>query len=251
MMKNCISSSPTSDSVEKFTSPARKRKNAARKWDVDGIDVNHPNTYIARQSLVAKAIKSARQHRFLVVGSPPGTGKTALSQLIQAQLVESNEADTGGKIPGYYIRPSEVTDDFNLFDYVANRTGVDLRHYKVSQKLKGSPEIWLIFDDAQRLYDRRHDAFWELVTKQKGRLMRNLERSKLLWLFSRHTTCQPRRNHLLVSKPKIDSATKIYCFKKRKLRRSTIVAACVLIGMNISRDSSMLRKVPRLLLPLE
>ena len=51
---------------------------------------------------------SKSKHRFLVVGSPPGTGKTALSQLIQAQLVESNKADTGGKIPGYYIRPSEV-----------------------------------------------------------------------------------------------------------------------------------------------
>eukprot|EP00523_Entomoneis_sp_CCMP467_P022449 CAMPEP_0168856586 /NCGR_PEP_ID=MMETSP0727-20121128/15265_1 /TAXON_ID=265536 /ORGANISM="Amphiprora sp., Strain CCMP467" /LENGTH=524 /DNA_ID=CAMNT_0008911137 /DNA_START=138 /DNA_END=1709 /DNA_ORIENTATION=- len=159
-----------SDSVEKFTSPARKRKKAARKWDVDGIDVNHPNTYIARQSLVAKAIKSARQRRFLVVGSPPGTGKTALSQLILAQLVESNKADTGGKIPGYYIRPSEVTDDFNLFDYVANRTGVDLRHYNVSKDLEGSLEIWLIFDDAQRLFDRRHDVFWELVTKQKGQI---------------------------------------------------------------------------------
>jgi hypothetical protein len=90
--------------------------------------------------------------------------------LIQAQLVESNKADTGGKIPGYYIRPSEVTDDLNLFNYVADRTGVDLRHYKVSKNLEGSPEIWLIFDDAQRLYERRHDAFWELVTKQKGQI---------------------------------------------------------------------------------
>ena len=156
-----------SDSVENFTSPARNRKKVGRKWNVNGINVDDPNTYIARQSLVATAIKLARQDRFLVVVSPPGTGKTALSQLIQAQLVESSKANTGGKIPVFDICPSQVTEDFDLFDYVADRTGVDLRHFKVSEKLKESPEIWLIFDDAQRLYDRKHHAFWELVTKQK------------------------------------------------------------------------------------
>lgn len=159
-----------SDWVEKFTSPARKMKKAARKWDVNGIDENHPNTYIARERLVAKAINSARQHRFLVVGSPPGTGKTSLAQLIQAQLAESNKTNTEGKIRGYYIRPSQVKDDFDLFDYVADRTGVDLRQFKVPNNLEGSPEIWLIFDDAQRLYDERHYEFWELVTKHKGQI---------------------------------------------------------------------------------
>lgn len=103
-------------SVQAFTSPNRKKSRKGRTWDLNGINEDEPETYIRREDLVSNAIAIARQGRFLVVGSPPGTGKTALSQLIQQKLKEENDSDHGESIRGYRLRPASVGNITNLFD---------------------------------------------------------------------------------------------------------------------------------------
>lgn len=167
-------------SVEAFTSPSRKKTRRGRKWDVDGINVDEPGTFIARENLVARAIGLARESRVLVVGSPPGTGKTVLLQLIQEKLREENEANASGKIRGFNLRPSHVQKITDLFEYVAKNTGVSLDEYTLEGKSSDCSEVWLLFDDAQRLYGSNFFDFWEHVTKQKQAISKAFGKRKII-----------------------------------------------------------------------
>ena len=88
-------------SVQAFTSPIRKKSQKGQTWDLNGINEDEPKTFIHREGLVSNAIATARQGRFLVIGSSPGTGKTALSQLIQQKLKEENDSNQGESIRCY------------------------------------------------------------------------------------------------------------------------------------------------------
>lgn len=157
--------SASSESVEVFTGPTQQRMKRGEKWKVDGISVDKPGTFLFREDLVQKSIALARQGSFLVVGSPPGTGKTSLTQLIQEKLKKENQAAARGKILGFSLRPSQL-DGFNLFDWVDENTGVSFKEGTVNGEAKGCSEVWLLFDDAQRLYADRHTDFWEQVVKR-------------------------------------------------------------------------------------
>ena len=77
---------------------------------MQGIDTKRPNTFIARDGLVTDALQKTRKGRILVVGSPPGTGKTSLSQLLQEKLrIEKDESQK--RIKGFYLRPTNWPDD--------------------------------------------------------------------------------------------------------------------------------------------
>lgn len=167
-------------SVQAFTSPIRKRSRKGRTWDLNGINVDEPDTYIHRECLVSNAIATARQGRFLVVGSPPGTGKTALSQLIQQKLKEENDSDQDESIRGYRLRPASVGKITNLFDYVQKKTEVSLDDFKLSGKSVGRSEVWLLFDDAQRLYGEEFQDFWEHVTKNKQEISKEFGKTKVI-----------------------------------------------------------------------
>jgi len=54
-------------------------------------------------------MKTARQTGSLVIGSPPGTGKTSLS-LMQLKLRKENEqaVASGEEVSGFYLRPSQT-----------------------------------------------------------------------------------------------------------------------------------------------
>mmetsp|Transcript_41206 Transcript_41206/g.46035 ORF Transcript_41206/g.46035 Transcript_41206/m.46035 type:complete len:217 (+) Transcript_41206:182-832(+) len=200
---SAISSVSAAGSVEAFNSPGRKKARRGRKWDVDGINVDEPGTFIARKKLVARAIGLARESRFLVVGSPPGTGKTVLLQLIQEKLREENEANTSGKIRGYNLRPSQVHKNTDLFEYVAKNTGVCLDEYKLTGKARDCSQVWLLFDDAQRLYGSKFFDFWEHVTKQKQAISKAFGKKKSSLLFSQLTTCRIKVNLQFVSQTRI------------------------------------------------
>lgn len=160
-------SAVSSGSVDEFTSASTKRKRGGEQWRTDGIDVRRPDSYIPRQNLVEKAMKAARQKGFLVICSPPGTGKTSLSQLMQEELRKGNEqaAASGEKVIGFYLRPSS-TKDLNLFAYIKDRTGVSFENRTLTDNLKDCSEVWLLFDDAHRLYGETFQEFWEDVLKR-------------------------------------------------------------------------------------
>lgn len=161
----------SSTSVEKFTSPPRppKKSKLWTIWDVDGIEVDKPDTFIAREGLVEKAMTLAREHCFLVVGSPPGTGKSSLSQLIREEIKKANREASRkrGKIAGFHLRKSPNKEGFCLYEYVREKTGVCFDNNTLGKELKDCSEVWLLFDDAQKLYLKSCDNFWEDVVKEK------------------------------------------------------------------------------------
>jgi hypothetical protein len=173
-------SKESAGSVQAFPSPQRKKKKKGRTWDLNGINEDEPETYIHRESLVSDAIASAREGRFLVVGSPPGTGKTALSQLIQQKLKKENDSNASKPIRSYRLRPASVENITNLFDYVQHTTGVSLDEFKLSEKSIGRSEVWLLFDDAQKLYGEKFAEFWEHVTKNKQEISKRFGKTKII-----------------------------------------------------------------------
>ncbi|CAB9524326.1 unknown protein [Seminavis robusta] len=155
------------------TSPPRQPKKSKvwTLWDVDGIDMARPDTFIAREGLVEKAMTLAKEHCFLVVGSPPGTGKSSLSQLMLEEILKANrEANRErGKITGFYLRKSSKKEGFCLYEYVKEKTGVCFDNKTLGEEVKDCSEVWLLFDDAQKLYLESCDDFWEDVVKEKQR----------------------------------------------------------------------------------
>ena len=64
------------------------------------------------------------------------------------------------------LRPSNPQkQDFDLFDFVKNKTGVSYEQESLADGLESKSEIWILFDDAQRLYDKKFDPFWEDIVK--------------------------------------------------------------------------------------
>lgn len=68
----------------------------------------------------------------------------------------------------------------NLFDYVQRKTEVSLEDFKLSGKSVGRLEVWLLFDDAQRLYGEKFEEFWEHVTKNKQEISKEFGKTKII-----------------------------------------------------------------------
>ena len=66
----------------------------------------------------------------------------------------------------------------NLFDYVQRKTEVSLEDFKLSGKSVGRLEVWLLFDDAQRLYGEKFEEFW--VTKNKQEISKEFGKTKII-----------------------------------------------------------------------
>ena len=158
-----IEQTMSEDSVEEFKT---KRKRCGL---VDGLDMSDPDSYLRREPLVQKAIDLARQSGLLVVSSPPGTGKTSLIQLAKKNLEDSTPDDGRGACRGFILRPSRPNKPgFDLFDYVKSKTGVSYEEKSLKSELQAFSEIWLFFDDAQRLYGDQFNEFWEDVAKTRA-----------------------------------------------------------------------------------
>jgi len=83
--------------------------------------------------------------------SPPGTGKTSLIQLIIQNL--QGAADNSRSCVGSILGPSRPSKPgFALFDFVKSRTGVSYEDKALKSELQAYSEVWLLFDDAQKLY---------------------------------------------------------------------------------------------------
>jgi len=153
-------------SAEEFTatSPKRPKKRNTRYYEVDGLGDLEKRDFLPRASLVQKVLERTRETGLLIISSPPGTGKTSLLTLLKAKLKESKDIVTG-----IVLRPSNPQkEDFNLFDFVKNKTGVSYEQESLADGLKSKSEIWILFDDAQRLYNQKFDAFWEDIVKNRG-----------------------------------------------------------------------------------
>jgi hypothetical protein len=177
------------DNIESLSIPKRlsedsaedrikRRKTAMISYPLDGIDIEKPETYLPRKELVDRVIAQGRDNGLVVLKSPPGTGKTSLLYLIEGRSTEGTQIQ--------YVRPSRSPSDanFDLFDYVWKTHGVCFEHRKIDTKYHGCTEIWLLFDDAQKLYGKKFDPFWEAVVKMRGRKFSEVSHAKVIVMIS-------------------------------------------------------------------
>lgn len=133
---------------------------------LDGINLLDPHSYIKRERLVQKTVDLAREAGIVVVSSPPGTGKSSLMQLITRKIGASDGDDA---ITGTILRPSRPNKQgFDLYDWVRKKTGVCYEEKTIDATMQSNSEVWLLFDDAQRLYGEKFHDFWQDVVKTRG-----------------------------------------------------------------------------------
>jgi hypothetical protein len=157
-----ISETQSGESVEKLSnSDARRKRKISHA--LDGVLIEERDSYIKRETLVAEAIDIAQQDGILVISSAPGTGKTSLQQLIKKELEQKQNCEA------YFLNPSSKRKnaDFDLFDYVAKKTGVNFDESTLDERLKRYSEVYLLFDEGHKYYGEKFEEFWTCVVKQR------------------------------------------------------------------------------------
>ncbi|CAB9507523.1 expressed unknown protein [Seminavis robusta] len=134
--------SPVASSA-KSTAPSPTRK-------PDGIHLD--KRHLPRVATLQRIYKYAKKSSFVVLGSPPSTGKTSLLELLHNSL-ELKEAN----VIRYPIRSD---DPVELIKDLADK-GIT----KDRNALKKLKNTWLLIDDAQNAYDKKFNKFWEIVVK--------------------------------------------------------------------------------------
>jgi hypothetical protein len=127
------------------------------------FELESVNLAVQRKSLVTEAIEIAQQDGILVISSAPGTGKTSLQQLIKKELDQKQNCEA------YLLNPSRKrkNSDFDLFDYVCDRTGVNFDENTLDERLKPYSEVFLLFDEGHKYFGEKFEEFWARVVKQR------------------------------------------------------------------------------------
>ena len=123
-------------------SPSRK---------LDGIDLG--KQHLSRSDTLQRIYEAAKGNQYVVLGSPPATGKTSLLQLLQQSL----KTEKGANVIRFPVRskPADV-----LVQKLAEKGITD--DEEAMQKLQNT---WLLIDDAQNAYDPAYSGFWEMIVK--------------------------------------------------------------------------------------
>ena len=115
----------------KTTDAGRHAKKAKKghHWDVNGLidtdlEQENPSSSLLREELVNKSMSMAREGRFLVVSSRPGTGKSSLLQLVKRKLSEEN-IENNGQTRGYCCALQRPMRRISI--YTKERTGVSYK----------------------------------------------------------------------------------------------------------------------------
>jgi hypothetical protein len=114
-------------------------------FPLNAIDLNSQNN-LSRDDLVDRLWDLMTRNMFVVISSPPATGKTSLLQLL-GQKYHISE----------YLRCGEDSDPFSMLSSV----GIDLikREFLPKEKV-----LVLAIDDAQNIYERKD--FWGSLLKE-------------------------------------------------------------------------------------
>ena len=149
---------------EVMSSPVRNRSGQKRSkpstppspsLKSDGIALDR--LHLPRYSVVDKIYNTAKNLQHVVIGSPAGTGKTSLIQLLRKKL-----RDEGANV----IRLNMSSA------YAADYYITKLREKQIdpadADSLENLQNTWLLLDDAQRAYTEDFNRFWESVVKDIG-----------------------------------------------------------------------------------
>jgi len=138
--------------------------------------------------------------RFLVLGSPPATGKTSLLLLIadilemdaqnQVELFVANPTDT----PGTVLKRFHQETGIDLADQSATQS-------RLNQKLGDSRTLWLLLDDAQYLYGNA-SSFWFPLVKHSQLWMPKNARCIIATTYSQSVGDSPAALKTLLHYPR-------------------------------------------------
>ena len=106
---------------------------------------------------------------FVVLGSPPATGKTSTCIQLGLQL-----EDSGDRVLYFPLRQNETQSEIET--RLANEVGIDLKRPTATSrdfqsKLDESSRLWVFIDEAQYAYDRKFDGLWTALAKQSNSWM--------------------------------------------------------------------------------
>jgi len=111
----------------------------------NAIDPDSENN-LRREDLVDRLWNMISRHPFVLISSPPATGKTSLLQLVHKKYRIDK-----------YIRCHKSSDPYELLC----QSGIDLRTGQVLGSERG---VIVALDDAQNIYE--HNDFWETLLKE-------------------------------------------------------------------------------------
>jgi hypothetical protein len=117
--------------------------------------------HLRRENLVVQVLEHAQRCGFVVIRSPPATGKTSLAQLIGVELEKSQEA-----VCYLPMRPSVSEGAEWLFLQLRASSGINLNSKEETiVNLAKVNRTWVLLDDAQNAYDEKYWPFWEALVK--------------------------------------------------------------------------------------
>ena len=70
----------------------------------------------------------------------------------------------------FFIYPSSKrkASDFDIFEYIDEKTGVNFEERSLSEKLSWFTEVYLLFDEGHKYFGKKFDDFWEAVVKRRA-----------------------------------------------------------------------------------
>ncbi|KYR02195.1 hypothetical protein DLAC_01012 [Tieghemostelium lacteum] len=129
----------------------------------EGILFNDPHIS-QRTKRIKEIVELLETKQYLLIKSPPFSGKTALCQLITEYLKKTK--------PTSYVRMIELNgvNDGTFSDLWEYNTGTTFNNWL---KLAASEPVYLIVDECQTLYPENHkwnSEFWPLLKGLKGKI---------------------------------------------------------------------------------
>ena len=151
-----------SDSPLSFASTA-----ALQGYSLADDDIRLEDPYLPRE-LYVKAIREAAaadpNKPFVMLRSPPCTGKTALATLLMDHLIRD------GHRVNRFIAKHVQGSEGRLFEQLREQTGLDVFNpLKFQNLVRACPdrdaEFWLIVDDAETVFPEAYNALWSTLVK--------------------------------------------------------------------------------------
>lgn len=119
----------------------------------DGISLDRE--HLPRNEVIQEIYTTAKASQYVVIGSPPGTGKTSLIQLLRQKLTKEEDAQV--------IRINmSALHKVGYFSEKLIEKGIDASD---PDGLAEHQNTWLLLDEAQRTYAEEYNPFWESVVK--------------------------------------------------------------------------------------